>query len=469
MRNYMDNSQNRRKHENDGNKNVKGFMKKGLAAGTCAALIGGMVLGTMTFAEDSVKDKDKITLLRAESSDEITDDMSGYKTIGYMDVSAIAEQAMPSIVSITTKSVQEVMDYYSLFGFNSGYAPQQREVEGRGSGVIIGKNNDELLIVTNAHVVDGAEKISVGFINNKAVEALVKGYDDVKDIAVVAVKKEDLDEDTLSQIKIATIGSSDDTKIGEQVVVIGNAMGYGQSVTTGIVSAKTHYSEYSEEAYSQFNDDGSGVNLIQTDAAINPGNSGGALLNMDGELIGINQSKLASTEVEGMCYAIAISDVDDEVIEQLMNEEYREKLDDEEHGILGITGTTVSPEEAMKYGFPEGVYVAEISEGGPADEAGIEEGDFITRFEGKTVDSINRLIGYLAYYEPGEEVELAVVRNGEEKVITVTLGDQTKEYKKKAGTDDDGPDDESESDLEESDSDDSEDWDFDDIWNSLGE
>ena len=475
MRKYSYHNQNSKENENDKRQHVKDFLKRGMAAGVCAALVGGMVFGTMASAQDGMKAKEKVALLMADASDESSEE----RTIGGMDVSAIVEKAMPSIVSITTQSVEEVMDYYSMFGFNSGYAPQQREVEGRGSGVIIGKNDDELLIVTNAHVVDGAETISVAFINNTAVEALVKGYDEVKDIAVVAVKKEDLDKDTLNQISIATIGSSDDTRIGEQVVVIGNAMGYGQSVTTGIVSAKTHYSENSEEEYSQFNDDASGVNLIQTDAAINPGNSGGALLNMDGELIGINQSKLASTEIEGMCYAIAISDVDDEVIEQLMNEEYREKLADDEHGILGITGSTVSAQEASKFGFPEGVYVAEVSEGSPAEEAGIEAGDFITGFEGKTIDSINRLVGYLAYYEPGEEVDLTIVRNGEEKMVKVTLGEQTKEYINsedaygEADRDSDNGSDgfDEDSDIFGEDSDPFEgqdDWNLDDIWNSLG-
>ena len=475
MKNYTQNDQNEKKTGSGRKQRANDFLRKGMAAGICAALVGGMVFGTMAFAKDGVKNKDRVSLVRSETSDENTEE----RTVGSMDVSDIVEKAMPSIVSITTQSVQEAMDYYSLFGFNGGYAPQQREVEGRGSGVIIGKNDDELLIVTNAHVVDGAEKISVGFINNKAVEALVKGYDDVKDIAVVAVKKEDIDKDTLSQIKIAEVGSSDDTKIGEQVVVIGNAMGYGQSVTTGIVSAKTHFSENSLEAYSQTNfDDESGVNLIQTDAAINPGNSGGALLNMDGELIGINQSKLASTEIEGMCYAIAISDVDDEVIEQLMNEEYREKLADDEHGILGITGSTVSAEEARKFGFPEGVYVAEITEGSPADKAGIKAGDFITNFEGKTIDSINRLVGYLSYYAPGEEVDLTISRDGEKELITVTLGDQTKEYRKEAGFEEEQADDETEAisdnssgsaDEEGGSTDSADDRNLDDIWNSLGE
>lgn len=397
MRETMNNNESMEVYEAGRKLHVRDFLRKGLAAGVCAVLIGSMAFGCVVSAEENAgKSAKKAALLRAEAVDgeEAVDenvvDMSEYRTTGNLDVSDIVEECMPSVVSITTKSVEEVMDYFSLFGYYGGYAPQQYETEHRGSGVIIGKNDEELLIVTNAHLVEGSETISVGFINNIAVEARVKGYDDVKDIAIVAVKKEDLDEDTLRQISIAKIGSSDDTRIGEQVVVIGNAMGYGQSVTTGILSAKTCYSENSREPYSQnTEEDDSAVNMLQTDAAINPGNSGGAMLNMDGELIGISCSKLASTMVEGMCYAIAISDVDDEVIEELMNEEYRELLADDEHGILGITGATVSAQEAEKYGFPEGVYISEVTEDGPADEAGIKEGDFITEFRNKKLDSIN--------------------------------------------------------------------------------
>ena len=441
MRGYKDNWNNKGEKEH-----VRDMMKKGLVAGVSAALIGGMTLGTIAFAQENA---DKVTLLKTVDAEEKTEDEydpdTTYRTVGYLDVSDIVKEAMPSVVSITTKSVEEVMDYYSMFGFYGGYAPQEREVEGRGSGVIIGKNDDELLIATNYHVVNGAKTISVGFINNTAVEGTLKGYDDDKDLAVVAVKKDDIDEDTLGEISIAKVGSSDDMEVGEQVVAIGNAMGYGQSVTTGIVSAKTRYSEQSQTFGAEIDDsynDPSAVNLIQTDAAINPGNSGGALLNMDGELIGINCAKLASTEVEGMGYAIAISDVDDEILEELMNEEYREKLDADAHGILGITGATVSAQEAKKYGFPVGVFVSEVTEDGPADEAGIKEGDFIVKFGRKNLSSIEELVGFIAYYEPGEEVELTINRDGEEKVITVTLGKQTKEYQESVGITQDDADEE---------------------------
>lgn len=263
---------------------------------------------------------------------------------------------MPSVVAITTKSVQEVQDYYSMFG--SQYAPsQEQEVEGSGSGIIIGKTDSELLIATNYHVVDGADTLSVAFADGNAYEATVKGFDENEDLAVVSVATKDVSDDTMDAIAVAKIGSSDDLKIGEQVVAIGNALGYGQSVTTGIVSAKNRKTDASGQIESGDSTDNSssinkGVNLIQTDAAINPGNSGGALLNMDGEVVGINSSKLASTEVEGMGYAIAISDVADS-LENMMNAKARDKVDN--HGILGITGSTVSTEAVQIYGIPQSI------------------------------------------------------------------------------------------------------------------
>lgn len=333
---------------------------------------------------------------------------------------------MPSVVSITTKSIQEVQNYYGMFGMYGGYAPsQEEEVEGSGSGIIIGKNDDELLIATNYHVVEGADTLSVSFIDNNSYEGTVKGYEENKDLAVVSIPLEEISDDTMDQISIATIGSSDDLVVGEQVIAIGNALGYGQSVTTGIVSAKNRKMDSTSGSFSSDEDDNrNGVNLLQTDAAINPGNSGGALLNMKGEVVGINSAKLASTEVEGMGYAIAVSDVSD-ILENLMNEEPREKLDEGENGVLGISGRTVS-EEGQVYGIPQGVFVGEVTEGGPAEEAGIKMNSIITEFAGKSVVSIDQLVNYLQYYEPGEEVEVVLqVPDGEsytEKTVTVTLG-----------------------------------------------
>ena len=312
-----------------------------------------------------------------------------------------------------------------------GYAPQQQEqeVEGSGSGIIVGKNDDELLIATNYHVVENADTLSVAFADGKAVEASVKGFDEERDLAVVSVALDDIKDDTMDAISVAKIGSSDDLKVGEQVVAIGNALGYGQSVTTGIVSAKNRRMDSEKSTVTDGSDDSSdGVNLIQTDAAINPGNSGGALLNMEGEVVGINSAKLASTEVEGMGYAIAISDVTD-ILQNLMNETSRDKLDDSEHGVLGIVGSSVSSEAVQMYGIPAGVFVSKVIEGGAADKAGLKSNSVITEFNGKTVSSMNQLIEYLSYYEPGEEVELTVqVPDGtsyKEDTVKVTLDENT--------------------------------------------
>ena len=316
--------------------------------------------------------------------------------------------------------------------FGSQYAPsQEQEVQGSGSGIIIGKTKSELLIATNYHVVDGADTLSVAFADGSAYEATVKGFDENEDLAVVSVATKDVSNDTMDAISVAKIGSSDDLKIGEQVVAIGNALGYGQSVTTGIVSAKNRKTDSSGQIESSDSTDNSssinkGVNLVQTDAAINPGNSGGALLNMDGEVVGINSAKLASTEVEGIGYAIAISDVTD-TLESLMNEETRDKVDN--HGVLGITVESVDSEVSEAYGVPEGVLVRDVTEGGAADEAGIEAKSIITKFAGKVVTTKEQLVDFLSYYEPGEDVELTIeVPDGKgykEETVTVTLGENT--------------------------------------------
>ena len=419
---------------------IKKMMKKGATISLCAVLAGGIGVGayeginyfsgaqSVQAATDS---SEKLSLMKSDKKSnkdsEDTEDTKSSDTKGSLDVSDVAEEAMPSVVAITTKSVQEVQDYYSMFG--SQYAPsQEQEVEGSGSGIIIGKTDSELLIATNYHVVDGADTLSVAFADGNAYEATVKGFDENEDLAVVSVATKDVSDDTMDAISVAKIGSSDDLKIGEQVVAIGNALGYGQSVTTGIVSAKNRKTDASGQIEGDSTDNSSsinkGVNLIQTDAAINPGNSGGALLNMDGEVVGINSAKLASTEVEGMGYAISISDVTD-TLEQLMNETPRDKVDN--HGVLGITGMSVSEEASQYYGVPEGVLVSEVTEGGAADKAGIKAKSIITEFDGKRVRSIDELVSRLEYYEPGEEVDVTIeVANGDsykEKTVTVTLGE----------------------------------------------
>ena len=432
------------------NDKIRKIAKKGLTLSLCAVLAGGLAAGSFegvnklagwsgatTVEAASNKDETTLTYAKSEKKDADTSDSksdtgkdTGSTAKGSLDVSEIVSEALPSIVSITTKSVQEVQNYFGMYGMY-GYAPQQQEqeVEGSGSGIIVGKNDDELLIATNYHVVEGADTLSVAFTDGNAVEASVKGFDEERDLAVVSVSLDDVEDDTMDAISIANIGSSDDLKVGEQVVAIGNALGYGQSVTTGIVSAKNRRMDSDNNTVTDGSDDSSdGVNLIQTDAAINPGNSGGALLNMEGEVVGINSAKLASTEVEGMGYAIAISDVTD-ILQNLMNETSRDKLDDSEHGVLGIEGSSVSSEAVQMYGIPAGVFVKKVTEGGAADKAGLKANSVITEFNGKTVSSNNQLIEYLSYYEPDEEVELTVqVPHGtsyKEETVKVTLDENT--------------------------------------------
>lgn len=432
------------------NDKIRKIAKKGLTLSLCAVLAGGLAAGSFegvnklagwsgatTVEAASNKDETTLTYAKSEKKDADASDSksdtgkdTGSTAKGNLDVSEIASEALPSIVSITTKSVQEVQNYFGMYGMY-GYAPQQQEqeVEGSGSGIIVGKNDDELLIATNYHVVEGADTLSVAFTDGNAVEASVKGFDEERDLAVVSVSLDDVEDDTMDAISIAKIGSSDDLKVGEQVIAIGNALGYGQSVTTGIVSAKNRRMDSDNNTVTDGSDDSSdGVNLIQTDAAINPGNSGGALLNMEGEVVGINSAKLASTEVEGMGYAIAISDVTD-ILQNLMNETSRDNLDDSEHGVLGIKGSSVSSEAVQMYGIPAGVFVKKVTEGGAADKAGLKANSVITEFNGKTVSSIDQLIEYLSYYEPDEEVELTVqVPHGtsyKEETVKVTLDENT--------------------------------------------
>lgn len=439
-RSMNDNNENR---NNDPKERMRKKVKKAAGIALCAVLAGGLAAGSFegvnaltgwnsSSVEAASSNKENTTLLQTKSNkkdkSDSSDESDSSKTKGSLDVSDIAAEGMKSVVAITTKSVQDVQNYLGYYGFggSQGYTTQQ-EVEGSGSGIIIGKTDSELLIATNYHVVDGADTLSVAFADGNAYEATVKGFDESEDLAVVSVATKDVSDDTMDAISVAKIGSSDDLKIGEQVVAIGNALGYGQSVTTGIVSAKNRKTDASGQIEGDSTDNSSsinkGVNLIQTDAAINPGNSGGALLNMDGEVVGINSSKLASTEVEGMGYAIAISDVADS-LENMMNAKARDKVDN--HGILGITGSTVSTEAVQIYGIPQGVFVSKVTEGGPADDAGITKNMVITEFDGKTITSIDQLIELLQYYEPKEKIDVTVaVLDGneyKEKTLTVKLG-----------------------------------------------
>lgn len=322
------------------------------------------------------------------------------------DVSDIVENTLPSIVSITNMSVQEVQNFFGGIS--------QQESESAGSGIIISQNDSELLVVTNNHVVEGSDTLTVTFNDGNSVEAQIKGTDSARDLAVVAVPLDKISDDTMNAIKVATLGDSDSLKVGEPAIAIGNALGYGQSVTTGIVSATGRTIDGFDGEY------------IQTDAAINPGNSGGALLNANGEVIGINSAKINSSAVEGMGFAIPISDASD-VIQNLMNKETRSKVSDEERGYLGIKGYDVSEEGAQMYNMPTGVYVKEVMSGGGAEKAGLTKGSIITGFEGSSISGMSSLEEQLQYYKAGEEVTLTVQipdKNGEytEKDIKVTLG-----------------------------------------------
>ena len=342
---------------------------------------------------------------------------------GEMSVADVADYVMPSIVSSTNRSVQEVQNYFSMFGYY-GMQPQAQETESVGSGIIIGQNDSELLIATNNHVVEGADTLTVSFIDNQAYEANLKGTDAENDLAVIAVPLTGISADTMAQIKPATLGSSDDLRVGEQVVAIGNALGYGQSVTTGIVSA-------TNRTLTETSSDGrpvqSSASYIQTDAAINPGNSGGALVNMKGEVVGINSAKLASTEVEGMGYAIPVSRASS-IISTLMNESTLTKVAENERGTLGITAATVPASVTEAYGIPTGVYVSEVTEGSGAQAAGLRRGDVITALDGRSVTDVSQLQELLQYYKAGQTVNLTVQSITDnayaEKTVSLTLSGQ---------------------------------------------
>lgn len=313
------------------------------------------------------------------------------------DVSSIVNDVMPSVVAITNMSVQEVQNFW---GQTSQY-----QSESCGTGIIIAKTDNELLIVTNNHVIADNESLTVTFDDDTSVDADVKGTDSEHDLAVIAVPLDQISSETMEKIAVATLGDSTALQVGEPAIAIGNAMGYGQSVTTGVISAVNRESTTTNEQTGETEE--TGVKLIQTDAAINPGNSGGPLVNANGEVIGINSSKLASTTVEGMGYAIPISDVSD-IIDNLMNQETKHKVSEEKKGYLGVKGYDVTEESAEKYNMPTGVYVAEIVKGGGAEEAGITKGNVITALNGTTVNSMEELQKELGYYESGKTVSVTI-------------------------------------------------------------
>ena len=352
------------------------------------------------------------------STSAVTSNASLTKTSSVVtsDVSSVVENVMPSIVSITNMSVQEVQNY---FGGTS-----KQESESAGTGIIISQNDSELLVVTNNHVVAGSDTLTVTFADGNSVEANIKGTDSEYDVAVVAVPLDSISEDTKKAISVATLGDSTELKVGEPAIAIGNALGYGQSVTTGVISALNRSVSETDQTTGETTE--SSVKLIQTDAAINPGNSGGALVNASGEVIGINSSKLVGDSVEGVGYAIPISDVSD-LIENLMNQETKTKVAEADQGAIGIKGMSVSTEYSQQLNMPEGVYVSEVTKGGGAEKAGLTRGCIITGINGTTVSSKDDLQEQLQYYAKGDEVELTIQvpqSNGEyqEQSVNVTLG-----------------------------------------------
>ena len=423
-------------------RNQNSFQKKAgttIALAVIFGLVAAVVFQAANFAADrflntgkssvQIKTTDSVDLQETASADSTADKVLSDSENG--TVAAVAQASMPSVVAITTVSVQEIPSFF-------GYSSRQYKSASTGSGIIVGDNDDELLIATNNHVVDGATTLSVCFIGDDvanaetetvnagdngdlnvedAVSAKIKGTDADNDLAVVAVKKSDIPEDTLNQIKIAQIGSSDDLAVGQQVVAIGNALGYGQSVTSGWISALNRTIS---------TDDGTNsTGLIQTDAAINPGNSGGALLNMKGELIGINSAKYADSAVEGMGYAIPISRAKP-ILEELMNRETREKVDSSKKGYLGVGLANLTTEAIEMYNMPTGAFVRNVEDDSPAQEAGICKGDIIVKFDGQKVSDGDDLLDKLQYYKSGEKIEAVIARatNGEyeENTVELTLG-----------------------------------------------
>ena len=404
---HQETSKQKRKHK----RSMNLYAKVICCAILFGAISGGMVLGSFMIGKNAVKTTASSTTLETNAAQLSTSSASKHGSSSSSGdtytVAQIAEQCKSSVVAITNQSVQEVQ---TMFG------TMQQQSTGSGSGVIIGKNDTELLIATNNHVVSGAESLTVCFNDDKdaVFDAKIKGTDADNDLAVIAIKLSDISEDVLNSISVATLGDSTQMEVGDQVVAIGNALGFGQSVTSGVISALDR----------EVTIDDTTATLMQTDAAINPGNSGGALFNMKGEVIGINSAKYASDQVEGMGFAIPMAKAQG-IIENLMNQETRDKLTSD-YGFLNITGQDVSSDVAEMYGIPEGVYVSGTTDGGAAANAGIQKGDIITKLGNTTITSISQLKEELQYYKAGETVEITLQRNTDnkgyqEQTVKVTL------------------------------------------------
>lgn len=437
-------------------KNGKGHKAgtgKKVAIATCCGLCFGIFAGLGFQAVDSATDflKDKVqktegsaaggSTQAAENTDAVQDstellysglseeevkaieELINKQTVHttVTDVTEVVKQVMPSVVSVNNKYIERM----TFFGQDFS-----QEVGGSGSGIIVGKNDTELLLVTNYHVVESAEELTVQFVDGTQSQAQIKGLDADKDLAVIAVQLTDIEGDTMNQIAIAKLGSSEELTVGEPVIAIGNALGYGQSVTTGVISALDRAIQTTAtQSQSPVQNDDMEINtFIQTDAAINPGNSGGALLNSKGEVIGINSSKIGGSTIEGMGYAIPISDARP-IIEDLMTKQTRLKVAEEDRGYLGITGVDVTSDSVQLYGLPRGVYVSSVTDGSGAAQAGLVRGDIITAINGEEVSSMVELKEELAYYAAGTTVELTIMQGSptgyQAKTVSLTLGRST--------------------------------------------
>ncbi|MBR1865599.1 MAG: trypsin-like peptidase domain-containing protein [Lachnospiraceae bacterium] len=412
-----------KKASNGKAKKVVWFVASAAAFGLIAGgvMVGVNAVGNKMLGNSSNKKNTEIATV-------VTSSDTSRKSSGTESVADVAEEVMPSIVSITNTSVQTVRSWFQSY---------EQEVSGSGSGIIIGQNDDEIMIVTNNHVIEGAKELTVAFCDQTAVEATVKGADSAMDLAVLTVKTKDVEEATLKAIKVAAMGSSDDLRVGDSVFAIGNALGYGQSLTGGYISALNREVDMEDKT----------MTLLQTDAAINPGNSGGALLNEKGEVIGINTVKYVDSTVEGMGYAIPISSAIP-IINDLMNQEV---IEESEQGYLGIQGKTITDDYAEGFNMPKGIYVVKIVENSPADQCGLKAGDIITKFAGRDVSNMESMQSILANKKAGEEIEMIVQRNNEkgeyeEEKLTVTLGakkdmpSDSKEKESKEDKEDDGQD-----------------------------
>ena len=437
-------------------KNGKGHKAgtgKKVAIATCCGLCFGIFAGLGFQAVDSATDflKDKVqktegsaaggSTQAAENTDAVQDstellysglseeevkaieELINKQTVHttVTDVTEVVKQVMPSVVSVNNKYIERM----TFFGQDFS-----QEVGGSGSGVIVGKSDTELLLVTNYHVVESAEELTVQFVDGTQSQAQIKGLDADKDLAVIAVQLTDIEGDTMNQIAIAKLGSSEELTVGEPVIAIGNALGYGQSVTTGVISALDRAIQTTAtQSQSPVQNEDMEINtFIQTDAAINPGNSGGALLNSKGEVIGINSSKIGGSTIEGMGYAIPISDARP-IIEDLMTKQTRLKVAEEDRGYLGITGVDVTSDSVQLYGLPRGVYVSSVTDGSGAAQAGLVRGDIITAINGEEVSSMVELKEELAYYAAGTTVELTIMQGSptgyQAKTVSLTLGRST--------------------------------------------